>query len=106
MAGKLLVLGTNGFVAGMDEDTGEEVWRTSLSGYGLVNVLWQRGRLFAASQGRLYRLNPRNGEVIWENNLPGMGYEPISLALEGASTGETLAAQAKYEADRGHDSHT
>ena len=100
---RLLVVGTMGYVAAMDVDTGEELWRTSLKGYGIVTVLWCDDRLFAASQGRLYRLNPANGDVMWRNDLSGLGYEPVNLAMaDGSNTNAALQAQAhaKTEAER------
>ena len=87
-----LIIGTNGYVASLDPDTGTELWRTKLQG-GVFNATTREdvsviicdGKVFAGSKGHLFCLNLASGEILWRNELKGLGYNDVSLALEGIS---------------------
>ena len=87
-----LIIGTNGYVASLDPDSGEELWRTKLQG-GVFNattredvsVIVCEGKVFAGSQGHLICLDLASGQILWRNELKGLGYNDVSLALEGVS---------------------
>ena len=38
------------------------------------------GDLYAASKGRLYRIDPAGGAILWRNDLPGLGWGIVSIA--------------------------
>jgi outer membrane protein assembly factor BamB len=59
-----LFIGIRGYVMAIDRATGQEGWSTSLKGADFVNVVLDGGQLFAASKGRLYRLDPATGESV------------------------------------------
>jgi outer membrane protein assembly factor BamB len=73
-------VGVKGTVIAVDRATGEELWSTTLKGGDFVDVMVVDGDLFAASKGRLYRLDPGTGAVMWCNELPGMGWGIVSIA--------------------------
>lgn len=87
-----LFIGSNGQVAAIDMVTGEVRWQTKLqsgmfcaTGGADVSVIVRGGFVFAGSQGHLFCLDAESGGVIWHNELSGMGYNDVSLALENVS---------------------
>jgi hypothetical protein len=42
--------------------------------------LWDGQSLFAANSGEIWRLDPKNGAVLWHNELTGFGRGLVSLA--------------------------
>ncbi|KAF1963064.1 hypothetical protein CC80DRAFT_530924 [Byssothecium circinans] len=79
----VLIVGTNGYVLGLDPDSLYTQWSTSLpdSGYELVSVLCGVNGVYAGSNGYVYRLDPDNGTVKARNNLPGYGKDETRLGL-------------------------
>ncbi len=79
---ELLYVGTHGHVRAVHPDTGKDQWTTSLpgSGWEVVSLLYDAGRLFAGSHGKLYCLEPTTGEILWENPLEGLSWDFIALA--------------------------
>jgi outer membrane protein assembly factor BamB len=78
-----IFVGIKGAVLAIDRGSGETLWQAELKGADFVNVTWQNGDLFAASRGRLYRLDPDTGAIHWRNDLRGMGWGIVTIA--GAS---------------------
>lgn len=86
-----LIIGTNGYVVAIDQATGDELWRTLVrkgilgsSGQD-VSVIIADGAVFAGSHGELFCLDLQSGEIRWKNELKGMGYNDVALAIEGVS---------------------
>ncbi len=79
---RVLFVGTYGNVRAIDMETGGDLWTTSLpnTGYQLVTLLYESGRLFAGSKGKLFALDPQTGTILWENGLDGLGYDHMTLA--------------------------
>jgi outer membrane protein assembly factor BamB len=67
-------------VIAVDRNTGDTLWTSELKGGEFVDVMIVDGDLFAASKGRLYRLDPVTGDVLWRNDLPGLGWGIVSIA--------------------------
>ncbi len=87
-----LIIGTNGHIASINIETGEENWRTKLksgflssTSYEDVSVLSHHGIVLAGCKGHLYCLSKDNGEILWHNELSGLGNNDVSLALEGVA---------------------
>jgi outer membrane protein assembly factor BamB len=92
----LIFTGIKNGVVALDDRTGAEVWRTALRSSDYVTVLWDGEALFAANGGEVWRLEPEHGQVIWHNELKGMGRGLVSLASSRrpTTTAETgLAAE-------------
>jgi outer membrane protein assembly factor BamB len=84
-----LYIGSNGHVAAINLQSGEEVWRVKLktgfissTSYEDVSVIVRDGVIYAGCKGHLFALSPA-GEIIWHNSLSGLGHNDISLAFEG-----------------------
>lgn len=88
---RTLYIGTNGHVAAIDAENGQEFWRTKLgaglepAAYADVCVLEHGSRIFAGAMGHLFCLDARTGVVIWRNDLKGMGHNDVTLAMAGKS---------------------
>ncbi len=85
-----LVIGTNSHVAAIDPNSGQELWRTKIQSTTLgsgsdVSVLVKDGFIFAGSNGRLICLDHASGNILWSNELKGLSYNDVSLAMEGVS---------------------
>jgi outer membrane protein assembly factor BamB len=87
-----LVIGSNGFVSRIDSATGAELWRTPLlpglltkTAYVDVSVLLRGDVVFAGAHGHLFGLALEDGRILWKNELKGMGYNDVALAMEGVS---------------------
>ena len=87
-----LFIGSNGYVAAVDVMTGQERWRTKLqsgaftaTGASDVSVIVRGGFVFAGSQGHLFCLDAESGAAVWHNELKGMGYNDVALAMENVS---------------------
>jgi outer membrane protein assembly factor BamB len=87
-----LIIGSNGYVAAIDPATGQEQWRTGLP-LGMmggtsacdVTVLVSDGRVIAGARGNLFGLSIDDGKILWQNDLKGMGYNDVSMAMEHIS---------------------
>lgn len=89
----ILIIGCNGFVSAINGNNGEELWRTKLregafggSRGSDVSVLIDGDRIFAGCYGRIYNLRTSDGEILWSNDLKGMGYNEVALARQGNNT--------------------
>ena len=92
MNDKALVIGSNGYVSRIDTGSGAELWRTKLLS-GLfggstctdVSVLVRGQFVFAGTHGHLFCLALDSGQILWKNELKGMGYNDVALAMEGVA---------------------
>jgi outer membrane protein assembly factor BamB len=83
-----LYIGCNGYVAAIRAADGAQLWRTALS-TGLISatagedvcVLQHQGRVYAGCQGHLYCLDAASGRILWLNQLSGLGYNDVTLAI-------------------------
>ena len=94
----LVFVGIKDSVLALDERTGDEVWRAELRASDYVSVFWDGESLFAANSGEVWRLDPRSGQLIWHNELKGLGRGLVSLASTrrpSTSVDTGLAAEKK-----------
>src|SRR5262245_11563995 len=96
---RVIFVGTSGTVVAIDGGTGETVWQADLKGSDFVTVTVQAGQLFAASKGRVYRLDPATGAIQWCNELPWLGWGIVSIA--GAPEVAGARQQITREAEGG-----
>ncbi|MCF7957027.1 MAG: PQQ-like beta-propeller repeat protein [Phycisphaerae bacterium] len=80
----VLYVGIKGHVVAIDKRSGQELWRTKLGGYSLVNILVDTEMVFAYAKGHVFGLT-FNGEVLWDNGMPGLGYSMALLATQGVN---------------------
>ena len=96
----LVFVGIKSGVVALDERTGEEVWSTELRS-GFIYVVWDGQSVLATTAGEVWRLDPKNGAVIWHNQLKGLGRGLASLAsmrFAGAQPGFELVAEVGRQA--------
>lgn len=87
-----LYIGSNGHVCAIDPKSGTQLWRRRLQ-EGMLNatnsadvsVIVRAGVIYAGCQGHLFALGAGDGRILWHNEMPGLGYNDVSLALEGQS---------------------
>ena len=101
-ADNYLFLGTHGHVLAIDQLDGRTVWSTSLpgTGYQVVVMLVEAGKLYCASGGHAFALDPIDGSILWTNDLPGMGKGIVALCTLRSSAGESGALSAQNSANQ------
>lgn len=89
----VVIIGCNGYVSCINTDDGVELWRTKLWDGLLggsrgkdVSVLIDGTRVYAGCDGYLYALDVATGDIIWNNELKGLGRNEVALAKHGTST--------------------
>ena len=97
----LVLVGIKNTVVARDDRSGAEVWRAQLHSSDHVTVLWDGEALLAANAGEVWRLDPARGEVIWHNELEGLGRGLVSLASgrRATATADTDLAEQKRRRD-------
>ena len=97
----LIFVGIKNSVVALDDRGGAEVWRAQLRSSDHVTVLWDGEALLAANGGEVWRLDPGSGQVVWHNELKGMGRGLVSLASgrRATTTAETDLALQKRRRD-------
>ncbi len=87
------IVRSNGYVSAILVNNGEELWRTKLregvfgGSFGSdVSVLIDGEQVFAGCHGRIYALRASDGELLWTNELKGMGFNEVTLARQGNNT--------------------
>lgn len=87
-----LFIGSNGYVARVDVASGVELWRTRLltglfggSSCTDVSVLVRGESVFAGTHGHLFCLDYETGRILWQNELTGLGYNDVALAMDGVT---------------------
>src|SRR5687767_6222608 len=85
-----LFIGSNGHVAAYSPEDGRELWCTQLetglltaTAYQDVCVIEHGGRVFAGCRGNLFCLDAATGAVLWRNDLPGLGFNDVTLSIGG-----------------------
>ncbi len=96
----LIFVGIKNAVVALDDRTGGEVWRAELHSSDYVTVLWDGEALLAANAGEVWRLDPARGDVLWHNELKGMGRGLVSLASSRRPAGTTAATDLAAEKRR------
>ena len=97
---QLLYVGIAGVVIALDRSTGAEVWRTKLKGGDFVNVLLDGPDLLATTKGEIFCLNPRDGQIKWNNRLKGLGFGLVSVAGSDSSAAMIAEYRRRQEAAR------
>src|SRR3954470_19418113 len=107
MIDDLIFVGFNSRVAAIHRDSGQLIWQwKSPKGSGYTTVLLDGDRLIVSVMGYTYCLNPANGQMLWYNELPGMGTGVPSLAsLRGGNLANPAAAAAQTEEANNHAAH-
>jgi outer membrane protein assembly factor BamB len=104
--GQLVFVGLNGWVAALDRDSGEIVWKCSELKSGYTTLLLDGDRLIASTNGYLYCLDPQTGKVVWSNPLRGLrtGVAHV-VSVRGQSTPVVTTQAQAVEAQRAAAAH-
>jgi len=96
----LIFIGIGGKVVALYRDSGQQVWLAKLGG-DFVNVSVQSGKVYAASSGEIFCLDPLSGRELWHNPLRGCGIGLVTIAPgEGPSGSATVAAAERVTQDQ------
>ena len=79
---ELVFIGIRGSVVALNRVTGEQVWATHLKGSDFVNVVVDKGMVFASCYGEIFCLDPLTGNGRWHNRLKGFGTGLATIAGE------------------------
>lgn len=87
---RMVFVGLNSHVAALDSRTGATLWewrapKPMSRGYVSL-LLFDDQHLIVSVNGYTYGLNPRSGEQLWYNSLPGYGSGVTSIAAAGQSS--------------------
>ncbi|XQW85233.1 PQQ-binding-like beta-propeller repeat protein [Thalassotalea piscium] len=77
-----LFLGISNHVVCINKKTGDELWKTKVKSSMITNIYYEEGFIFAYSGGHLFCLKAKDGAIIWENPLKGLGYGTCIIASE------------------------
>jgi outer membrane protein assembly factor BamB len=93
MQNEVIIIGCNGYVLAINSAMGTENWRVKLRAGILggsrgsdVSVLVDGDKVFAGCWGRIYALRISDGSILWENELNGVGFNEVALAMPGVNT--------------------
>ena len=87
----IIYIGIKDSVAAFERTTGNELWRTKLpSASGVVIILCDGRNIFAGSAGKFYCLDLK-GTLLWKNDLPGLGYGLMCMALPNGLSAPDIA---------------
>ena len=93
MANDLIIV-TGKHAAAIDPGSGQVMWQTKLPfSSAAPSVLVAGNQVFIGGSGKVCCLDSRTGDLLWENELPGMGFNFVNFAMEGQTSG-SFAAQA------------
>jgi outer membrane protein assembly factor BamB len=85
-----LFVGIHNSVVAIDTRTGEELWRQKIGG-SFVSVLWDGEQLFGSAKGQIFCLDPRDGAILWNNPLKGLGMGLVAMASSRTPSGGELS---------------
>jgi outer membrane protein assembly factor BamB len=83
-----IFVGTRGFVAALDAESGEQVWRTrfpTCAASSQLTMLLKGGRLFVGYADRAYCLESNTGAILWTNDVGASDDQSVRLAMPGAT---------------------
>jgi outer membrane protein assembly factor BamB len=91
--------GIKGCVLALDESTGTQIWKTWLKSSDFVNLMLSEDKLYATTLGEIFCLDPRTGQILWQNSLKGMGRGLVCIAAPGSQANFTAAIKRKKDQD-------
>ncbi len=95
----IVVFGIGGHAVAIDASTGTEIWRTKLKGSDTVTITLAAARVLAAAGGELFCLERDSGQILWHNNLKGLGLGLVAFGTaEDAPAGARILAQRRAAA--------
>lgn len=106
-ASGLIYIGIHGRVIALDRRSGGIVWATPLKQglfgtSGFVNVVYDEPHVLATHYGEAFCLDAATGQLLWHNELKGMGTDLATIAIPGQAftAQQILLAQEEFEQRR------
>lgn len=99
-----LYIGIKGHAVCINKKDGSEVWRSKVMGdrAGVTSIHLDGDSLLVYTYGHLFCLDPNNGNIRWENKLPGLGYSYCVIASQlGSQQSVVTSAAADTQAAAG-----
>jgi outer membrane protein assembly factor BamB len=90
----LMFIGIRNKVVALYRDSGQQAWLTKIGG-DFVNVTVQAGKVYAASAGEIFCLDPLSGRQLWHNPLRGCGIGLVTMAFSETLAGSGAVAAAQ-----------
>ena len=87
---KHVFLGIKAHVVCINLQTGKEIWKTEVKRSQLISIVVEDDIVVAHAGGHLFGLDKSSGRVMWENNLPGLGYGYCFLATENNNSSSMM----------------
>lgn len=75
-------IGVRGYVLAIKKESGEVLWQTHLDGgFGdsFVSLATDGALVLAHTRGSLFCMDAASGQLLWKNDLPGLGYGLASI---------------------------
>jgi len=97
-------IGVQGHVLAIKKESGEVLWRTHLDGgFGdsFVSLGTDGTFVFAHTRGKLYCLDATSGQLLWQNDLPGLGYSIASICAMAGPTDSQAVLKAHQKKSAG-----
>jgi len=102
---EILFVGTKGYVVAFSKRDGTQLWKTwlgggmAIAGDKFVTLLADGERVYAHTYGKLFCLDAQTGQPLWTNDLPGLGYDLATLAVDGASSPSVPLVDRRRESE-------
>jgi outer membrane protein assembly factor BamB len=94
-------IGVQGRVLALKKENGEVLWTTQLgAGFGdsFVSLASDGTFVFAHTRGQLFCLDASSGDILWNNELTGLGFGTASIcALAGTTDSQSLLKARRKE---------
>jgi len=90
-----MYVGIKGSVVALVRSNGAQAWATHLKGYSFVHVVVEDGKVYAATNGEVFCLDPLTGEGLWQNPLKGYGIGLATLATAANPRGGLTPVMAE-----------
>jgi outer membrane protein assembly factor BamB len=82
----IIYLGVKGTALALNRGNGEILWSTRLAGGEFVNLMLDGEMVLATTKGEIFCLDAKSGNLLWRNQLRGMGLGLITIATSNGST--------------------
>lgn len=89
-----IYIGVHSFVVCIDRTSGKEIWRTKLKRSHVLSVVLSDEIVIAHSGGNLFGLRADTGEILWKNDLPGLGYGYCTIATSTSQSAVQTSVSA------------
>ena len=89
----ILYIGIKHHVVAIEKNTGREIWRTKLEvgwpSTEFTTLASEEDRVYACANGRVFALDAFTGNILWKNELSGLGLDIACLCLKNTYSSET-----------------